>query len=107
MKKLYTENDLREAFKAGRVKGTYPSYLQGEMDEDEWVEYYTKEPIIEEKTVPITLGMIKMTCGWSRYCDVVTSANPYMLNEWSVEDSEIFDVKITDAKELDLINKHY
>ncbi len=108
MEKTYTEQDLREAFRAGLSKGTYPSYSQGELDENEWIEMYTKEPIIvEEKTVPITLGMIKMTCGWSRYCDVVKGANPYMLKEWNVEDTEIFDVKISDAKELDLINKHY
>ena len=107
MIKLYTENDLREAFRAGRVKGIYPSYMQGEMGEDEWIVYYTKEPIIEEKTVPITLGMIRMTCGWSRYCDVVKGANPYMLNEWTVEDCEIFNVKISDAKKLGLINENY
>jgi len=103
MEKKYTEEDLRNAFRAGFVKGTYPSYFSGEPDEEEWIEKYTKEPEEEEETVPITLGMIKLTCGWSEYCDVVKGANPYMLSEWSVDDTEIFNVKVSDAKELGFI----
>lgn len=58
--------------------------------------------IIDEKTLPITLGMIKATCGWSKFCDV-TDSNHYMLNEFSVSDNEIFHVKYSHAKELGLI----
>jgi hypothetical protein len=56
----------------------------------------------EEKLIPITLGMIHATCGWSRYCDV-TGGNHYMLNEWSVEDTEIFKTKESHAIELGFI----
>jgi hypothetical protein len=57
----------------------------------------------EESTIPITLGHIKATCGWTDYCNV-TGSNHYMLKEWDVEDREIFDVKESHAKELGLIN---
>jgi len=100
MEKKYTEQDLRNAFKGGK------SYGYDDMDalnENEWIEKYTEEEIIEEETVPITLGFIKLKCGWLNYCDVVTSANPYMLNEWDVSNNAIFDVKISDAKKLGLI----
>jgi hypothetical protein len=33
--KKYTEEDLREAFRAGISKGERPSFLQGELDENE------------------------------------------------------------------------
>ena len=104
MENKYNENDLREAFKAGLLKGTYPSYIQGELDEDEWINDYCKkiEEVVEEETVPITLAQIKRTCGWSEFCDV-TGSNHYMLKEWTVDDRTIFDVKISQAKELGLI----
>jgi hypothetical protein len=56
----------------------------------------------EEETIPITLGLIKNTCGWSEYCDV-TGGNHYMLKEWNVEDTEIFHVKKSHAKQLGFI----
>lgn len=52
----------------------------------------------EEETIPITLN----TCGWSEYCDV-TGGNHYMLKEWNVEDTEIFHVKKSHAKQLGFI----
>ena len=57
---------------------------------------------VEEETIPITLGLIKNTCGWSEYCDV-TGGNHYMLKEWNVEDTEIFHVKKSHAKQLGFI----
>jgi len=96
--KLYTEEDLRNAFKAGRLYG-YDDSMDA-LSEDEWVNAYNLIPIvIEEKTVPITLGCIKITCGWEKFCDV-TGGNHWMIAEWTVSDSEIFHVKISDAKKL-------
>ena len=60
-------------------------------------------PIEEiQKTIPVTLATIKATCGWSEYCDV-TGSNHYMLNEFSVDDTEIFYVKESHAKQLNLM----
>jgi hypothetical protein len=56
----------------------------------------------EEKEIPITLGMIRASCGWSRYCDV-TGGNHYMLKEWSVDDNEIFRTKESHARKLGFI----
>jgi len=55
----------------------------------------------EEETIPITIATIKSTCGWSKYCDV-TGSNHYMLNEFSVSEREIRDVKISQARLLGL-----
>ncbi len=57
----------------------------------------------EEKTIPITLWQIKATCGWSKYCDI-TGGNHYALKEWSVSDSEVYNVKESHAKQLGIIN---
>ncbi len=35
---FYIESDLRDAFKAGKIKGEFPSFMQGELDEDEYIE---------------------------------------------------------------------
>lgn len=56
---------------------------------------------IVEETIPVTLFTIKKVCGWSEYCDV-TGENHYMLNEFSVPNSEIFNVKLSHAKKLGL-----
>lgn len=72
-------------------------------DLDDWFEnVYNKPKNIVEETIPITLGLIRNKCGWSDFCDV-TGANHYMLNEFTVSDREIFDVKISHAKILNLI----
>jgi hypothetical protein len=98
---VYTESDLRLAFKAGKIKGEFPSFMQGELDEDEYIDSIKPKMIIE-KEIPITLGMIKATCGWYRYCEI-TGSNEWMLREWSVEDSEIFYTKKSHAVKLGLI----
>ncbi len=101
--KTFTEEDLRNAFKAGRERGIHEgrdNYFDAPFDEDEYISSLSK--IIEEETIPVTLGLIKATCGWMRFCDV-TGGNHYMLNEWSVEDSEIFKVKESHAKKLGFI----
>lgn len=56
----------------------------------------------DEKTIPVTLATIKATCSWSKFCDV-TGGNHYALNEFTISDSEIFDVKESHANELNLI----
>lgn len=54
----------------------------------------------EEKTVPITYGLIKATVGWSRFCDV-TGGNHYAIKEWGdYPDNEVFRVLESHAREL-------
>jgi hypothetical protein len=70
-------------------------------DLDDWFENKYNKPEIEE-TIPVTLGIIRNKCGWNEYCDV-TGSNHYMLKEFTVSDREIFDVKVSHAKLLNLI----
>lgn len=71
------------------------SFLKENIDED--LEFIEEQP--EEKRVKVPLGLIKATCGWGKFCDV-TGKNHYMLNEWSVEDSETFEITESQAKKL-------
>lgn len=61
-----------------------------------------KSSEVEEVTIPITYGLIKNTCGWGRYCDV-TNGNHWAANEFSIDDNEIFHVKLSHAKELGFV----
>ena len=98
MNKTYNIEDLRQAFKAGVNHGTFNLC----PNEYEWIQQYTTDLIIEEKTIPVTLGFIRATCGWSKYCDI-TEGNHYMLNEWSVEDTEVFHITRSQAQTLGII----
>jgi len=59
------------------------------------------DDLVTEPTIPVTLATIKLTCGWSKFCDV-TGSNHYMLKEFQVEDSKVFYVKEFHAKKLGL-----
>lgn len=64
-------------------------------DVEEWIEEFatTIDDIEAQKTaIPVTYGMIKATCGWSRFCDV-TGFNHYSINEWGdYKENEIFSI---------------
>jgi len=97
---LFTEDDIRDAYDGG-----FENCDETTLDKFSLEDFIISKKVIqevEEETVPITLGQIKASCGWSRYADV-TGANPYMINEWNPSDREIFDVKKSDAKKLNLI----
>lgn len=94
----YTEEDLRKAFKAGYEQGS----LQEAMNEDEYIESLKPQPT-EEKTIPITYGLIKATCGWSKWCDV-TGGNHYAISGWGdFKDREVFYITESQAKQLNFI----
>ena len=96
------ENKLREAFRAGVAKGSHQSYYDAPLDEDEYIESLKQKPE-EGKTIPITYGLIKATCGWSKWCDV-TRGNHYSINEWGhYPDNEVFYITETQAKQLNFI----
>lgn len=107
MEREELEKIIRDAFRAGEVRGAFDAhnnYFDSPLDENEYVEdFFNKDKINEEdeKYTKITLGMIKATCGWSKFCDV-TGGNHYMLNEWTVDDDELFEVKYKHLKELGL-----
>jgi hypothetical protein len=104
MKRDYSLEEMKSCFDAGMDLGRFVAmnnYFDKPLDFDEFIESINKVEV-EEDTIPITLGHIRNTCGWSRYCDI-TGSNHYMLKEFSVSDREIFDVKKSDAEKLGLI----
>ena len=104
MKTKKLKKIIREAFQAGNRYGSHQSYFDKPDDEDEYIAsiFHKEKEEEEEERIPITLASIKAICGWSKYCDI-TGGNHWMMNEFSVEDSEIFYVKKSHAKELNLI----
>ena len=104
-----TKKDLKHAYNAGRLdEEMVDIYYDKETQDGEWnnqfEEWYNKyfDIEIEEETIPITLGTIRAKCGWAEYAKLANK-NLYMLNEHTVSDREIFDIKITIAKKLNLI----
>lgn len=101
----YTEKDLRKL--VGLIDDSYRGVTRdntngSEILEDFLLNGFAKE-IVEEKTIPITYGLIKATCGWSRFCDV-TEGNHYAINEWGeFEIGEIFYITESQAKQLNFI----
>lgn len=92
---------LREAFKAGSAYGSHNSYFDKPFDEDEYIESLFEEDV-EEDTIPISYKMIRLSCGWSYFCDV-TGYNHYAVKERGCEDNMTFDIKLSQARELGFI----
>jgi hypothetical protein len=98
----YTEEDLREAFRAGRVDGANQSYFDKPLDEDEYIESL-KQVELEEETIVVTYDIIKYGCGWSRFCDIA-GYNHYAINDYGDFDKGTkFELTVSKAKELRLI----
>lgn len=105
--KTYTEQDLRNAYEQGAKDycesyKTLPLFLS--EDVDDYIESLSSKPKKEkEKEIPITYGLIKATCGWSKFCDV-TNGNHYAINECGdYKDREVFYITESQAKQLNFI----
>lgn len=102
--KTYTEEDLRSAYQQGfnranAIEG-YPIHYT--LTEDEYIERL-KSQKIQEKEIPITYGLIKASCGWSRFAEVCDK-NVYAINEWGdYKPNEIFYITESQAKQLKFI----
>lgn len=58
---------------------------------------------VEEKEIPITYGLIKATCGWSKFAEE-TNKNVYTIKEYGeYEDREVFYMTESQAKKLKFI----
>jgi hypothetical protein len=57
----------------------------------------------EEKEIPITYGLIKATCGWSKFAETC-NRNVYAVAEFGdFEDREVFYITESQAKQLKFI----
>lgn len=99
------EEALRKAFQAGRERGMFDqtgSYFDAPLDEDEYIESLKPQPT-EEKEIPITYGLIKATCGWSKFAEVC-DRNVYAISEFGdYQDREVFYITESQAKQLNFI----
>lgn len=102
--KTYTEQDLRLAFRAGIDMGKHiqaGNYFDKPLDEDEYIESLNVE--IKESTIGFTYGYLKRKFDWDDIC-AITGLSYYCRNEgYEIEDSEVFQVKESIAKQFNLI----
>ena len=100
--KTYTEEDLNtlvnlidDAYRPH----TRNNYLGIEILE-EFLKNGGKETKTEEKEIPITYGLIKATCGWSKFAETC-NRNVYAIKEFGdYEDREVFYITESQAKQL-------
>jgi hypothetical protein len=97
--KLYTEDSLRLAFRAGVLKGGHGSYYDAPLDEDEYIQ--SLNPIKKEEIVEVPYFWIKNNIGWSEFCDI-TGNNHYAIKEFG-EPTWDLEVTISDAKKIGYI----
>lgn len=57
--KTYTEQDLREAFKAGLEKGSHQSYFDAPLDEDEYIESLNPKEVYEDEISLLILFFVE------------------------------------------------
>lgn len=98
-KKVYTEEDLRQAFKAGLKKGSYDSYFDEPLDEDEYIQ--SLNPIEKEEIINVPYFWIKNNIGWSEFCNI-TGGNQYAIKEFG-EPTWDLEVSISNAKRIGYI----
>lgn len=98
-----THDKLREIL----IKYGSEEYGDCIVDEISWLFGFPTtidvEPEEEEKTIPITYGLIKATCGWSKFAETCNK-NVWAINEWGdFESNEVFYITETQAKQLKFI----
>ena len=100
----YTEEDLREAFRAGEqysirdLKG----YANPVLSEDEYIQNLSPKSS-EEIVVAFTYGQLIYKLGWDKFCDL-TGTSHYARNEgFDFKDTEIFNIPESKAQAYGLI----
>lgn len=97
-----THDKLREIL----IKYGCEEYGDCIVDEICWIfgfETTADIEIEEEKEIPITYGLIKASCGWSKFAET-TDRNVYAINEFGdYEVNEIFYITESQAKQLKFI----
>lgn len=103
--KTYTEQDLRKL--VDLIDKSYREVTRNNTNGSEVLEAFLlngfSEEKIEEKEIPITYGLIKAKCGWSRFAEVC-DRNLYAINEFGeFGDREVFYITESQAKQLKFI----
>ncbi len=107
--KTYTEQDIREAFRAGIERGGFlerDEYapFHTPLDEDEYIDSICGEKEIkEEKKIPYTYYYLSQTLSWEKFCDLTGIDYYAKANGYEIKDSEIFFIVESKAKKFNLI----
>lgn len=103
--KTYKEQDLRKL--VDLIDESYRGVTRNNTNGSEILEDFLlngfAEEKIEEKEIPITYGLIKAKCGWSRFAEVC-NMNVYAINEFGeFGDRAVFYITESQAKQLKFI----
>lgn len=98
------EDKLRDAFKAGRLKGLHgDNYFDAPLDEDEYIESLKKSKELIEDKVSFTYSFLRRKIDWAQFCDL-TGIDYYAIrNGFELKDSEIFYITESQAKKYNLL----
>jgi|GEM_PF-6276154 len=97
----YTEKDLRKL--VDLIDESYRGVTRDNTNGSEILEGFLLNGFAEEKEIPITYGLIKATCGWSKFAEK-TNRNVYAINEFGdYEANEVFYITESQAKQLKFI----
>jgi len=106
--KKYTEEDLREAFRAGIVRGEFlerDEYapFHTPLDEDDYITNIFGEKRTEENKIPFTYSYLQIKLDWEKFCDLTGIDYYAKANGYQIEDTEIFYVTETKARKFNLL----
>jgi hypothetical protein len=102
--KKYTEEDLREAFRAGCERGAFVqagNYFDAPFDEDEYIESLNPKPT--EDKIGFTYSFLRRKLDWEEFCDLTGIDYYARANGYEIRDDEVFSIKESDTKRLNLI----
>lgn len=101
----YTEEDLRKAFRAGSERGAFDhagNYFDAPFDEDEYIESLNLS-VVEEDKISFTYSFLRRKLDWEQFCDLTGIDYYAKRNGYEIEDSEIFYITESKAKQFNLI----
>ena len=99
--KTYTEQDLREAFRAGHERGAFDhagNYFDAPFDENEYIE--SLNPKQEEKTIPLTAGYLLKKLDWEEFCDLTGTDYYAKIEGRVIKDDEVFHIPESKVKQF-------
>lgn len=100
----YTEEDLRNAFRAGIQRGYFDgqnNYFDAPFDEDEYIK--SLNPTIEEDKISFTYSFLRRKIDWEEFCDLTGIDYYAKANGFEIKDDDVFYIAESKAKQFNLI----
>ena len=102
----YTEEDLREAFRAGEMRGAFNqagNYFDAPLDEGEYIESLSTVVKNEEEEILFSYGFLRRKLDWEDFCDLTGIDYYAKRNGFLIEYNDTFKILKSKAKEYNLI----